>query len=116
MKQNTSKTVAIKCSESNEIHKLLNPNPCKRSEAWRKENQRKPLTQREKIALFDQIVLIDKQKSEELSRCKFKQREKKRVNKLRNERNAGKPAKRKTTKTEWEAKLAEYNKNRNIAA
>ena len=102
MKNKSKVTMAIKCRANNLIHKLLNPKTCKTSEKWKSENRKERLTDLQKIALFDKIVLIDNKTSLELGSYLFNVREKKRVNKLRNAK-GNRSKKNKTSKAEWEA-------------
>lgn len=79
-----TKTEMIKAKFSNAVHKILNPNPMKNSDKWRVKQQ--PLTNEQKIAMFDQIALLDKEISWELGSYWYDRREKKRRDKARVER------------------------------
>lgn len=79
-----TKTMMIKSKFSNAVHKLLNPNPVKNRDKWR--NKPTPLTNDEKIALFDQIVKLDNEISWELGSYWYNRRDKKRRDKARAER------------------------------
>lgn len=81
MKNLKSHTETIKCTFSNAVHKLLNPNPVKNSEKWRVKKVQ--LSNEEKIALFDQIVEMDKETSDLLGKYWYERREKRRVQKRR---------------------------------
>lgn len=81
MKNLKSHTETIKCAFSNAVHKLLNPNPVKNSEKWRVKKVQ--LSNEEKIALFDQIVEMDKETSDLLGKYWYERREKRRVQKIR---------------------------------
>ena len=96
-----TKTEMIKCTLSNKVHKLLNPNPVKNSERWKQKNVK--LSDKEKIELFDIIVSMDKETSRDLGYYWFKRRESKRVNKKRILN--GYVPKRKTTKKEYDEML-----------
>lgn len=76
MKHNSATT--IKCRFSNQMNKLIDPfYGIKRSERWR--SKPKSLTDKEKLELFDKIVALHRESSEELSTCLYKRREKKRL-------------------------------------
>lgn len=79
-----TKTEMIKAKFSNAVHKILNPNPIKNRDKWRVKQQ--PLTDKEKIAMFDQIVQLDKEISWELGSYWYGRRDKKRRDKARVER------------------------------
>lgn len=84
MKTNSiSSALSIKTKFSNSVHKILEPNiSVPRRIRWR---NKKELTDKEKIALFDQIKKLHDEISEEYTNCLYKNREKKRVQKLRDE-------------------------------
>lgn len=76
-----SSALSIKTKFSNSVHKLLEPNiGIPRSKRWR---NRKEYSDKEKIALFDQIKKLHDEISEEYSNCLYKNRMKKKVQKLR---------------------------------
>lgn len=79
-----TKTEMIKAKFSNAVHALLNPNPVKNSDRWKTKTT--PLTDAQKIALFDQIVALDNQTSSELGSYWYKRRCIKRRDKARVER------------------------------
>jgi len=79
-----SKTEMIKSKFSNAVHRLLNPTPMKNRDKWR--NKPTPLTDAQKIELFDKIVQLDKEISNELGSYWFDRRWKKRRDKARVER------------------------------
>lgn len=82
MKHNSATT--IKCRFSNEVHKMIDPYyGIKRSERWRCKIA--PLTKKEKAEMFDKIMKLHTEISNELSACYFKRREKKRIQKYRDE-------------------------------
>jgi len=81
MKNLKSHTETIKCTFSNSVHKLLNPNPVKNRDKWRVKKVE--LTNEEKIALFDQIAELDKETSNLLGSYWYDRREKRRVQKIR---------------------------------
>jgi hypothetical protein len=89
-----TKTMMIKSKFSNAVHAILNPNPIKNRDKWKVKTQ--PLTNEEKIAMFDQIVQLDKEISWELGSYWYNRREVKRRDKAREER--GWKPKEKTTK------------------
>lgn len=92
--QNISSALSIKTKFSNSVHKILEPNlGVPRSKRWR---VRKELTDKEKIVLFDQIKKLHDEISDEYSNCLYKNRMKKKVQKLRDE--SGITAKRKAKK------------------
>lgn len=82
MSHTVNNKTSIKCKLSNKLHKILNPNPVKRSERWRSKNH-KVYTDAEKIELFDEIKSMHDEISEEYSNCLYKNRMKKKVLKLR---------------------------------
>lgn len=102
MKNKANTTMAIKCKASNQIHKILDPKPCRTRDKWRKENQ-VTFTDMEKIKLFDQIMNIDKQCSDLLGRANYNHREKKRITALQIARNGNRAPKVRMTKEQWEA-------------
>jgi hypothetical protein len=79
-----TKTMMIKSKFSNAVHNLLNPNPVKNGDKWKVKTT--PLTNDEKVALFDQIVQLDKEISWELGSYWYNRREVKRRDKARAER------------------------------
>lgn len=82
--QNISSALSIKTKFSNSVHKILEPKiGIPRSIRWRKPN--KEYTDKEKIALFDEIKKLHDQISDEFSNCLYKNRQKKKVQKLRDE-------------------------------
>jgi hypothetical protein len=81
MKNLKSHTETIKCTFSNSVHKLLNPNPVKDRDKWKVKKTE--LTNEEKIALFDQIIALDKDTSHLLGSYWYDRREKRRVKKRR---------------------------------
>jgi len=81
MKNLKTHTETIKCTFSNSVHKLLNPNPVKNRDKWR--FKRVELTNEENNALFDQIVGLDKETSDLLGSYWYDRREKRRVQKRR---------------------------------
>lgn len=102
MKNKSNVTMAIKCKASNQIHKILDPKPCKTRDKWRKENQ-VTFTDAEKIAAFDQIRKIDAACSDMLGHVNYNHREKKRIAALRIARNGNRAPKVRMTKQQWEA-------------
>lgn len=81
--QNISSALSIKTKFSNSVHKILEPNiSIPRRIRWR---NRKELTDKEKIELFNQIKKLHDEISEEYSNCLYKNRQKKKVQKLRDE-------------------------------
>lgn len=90
-----SNSTAIKCKFSNEVHKILEPNlGVKRSQRWRVQQFK--LTDAEKLAIYDKIVKLHNEVSEEYSNCLYKNRERKCIQKDRIAR--GYVAKKKTQK------------------
>ena len=82
--QNISSALSIKTKFSNSVHKILEPKiGIPRRIRWRSPN--KELTVKEKVELFDQIKKLHDQISEEYSNCLYKNRQKKKVQKLRDE-------------------------------
>ena len=102
MKHNSATT--IKCKFSNLVHKALEPNiNIKKTQRYRVA--KKVLTDKEKLALLEEIMKIHAECSEELTACLYKRREKKRTQKLRAER--GYVAKKKTPIAAHEAQVAQ---------
>ena len=100
MKHNSVTT--IKCKFSNEVHKMLEPNiGVKKSQRYRVRT--KELTDAEKVEMYNKIVAIHKECSEEISAALYKRREKKRVQSERTKR--GYVPKKKTSKAEYESRL-----------
>lgn len=89
-----TKTMMIKSKFSNAVHNLLNPNPVKNRDKWRTKTT--PLTNEQKIALFDEIVKLDNEISNELGSYWYNRREVKRRDKARADR--GWKPKEKTSK------------------
>jgi len=79
-----TKTQMIKCTFSNSVHKLLNPNPVRNRDKWRVKPVE--LTDKEKIELFDKIVALDKETTNLLGSYWYDRREKKRIQKRREEK------------------------------
>lgn len=93
MSQNS--VTSIKCRFSNAAHKLIDQKyGIKNSKKWSVKVN--PLTDAEKVKLFDELVKLDQEISSEIGSALYKRREKKRVNKARAER--GYVAKKKTPK------------------
>lgn len=81
--QSINSATSIKTKFSNSVHKILEPNiGIPRRIRWR---NRKEYTDKEKIALFDQIKKLHDEISEEYSNCLYKNRQKKKIQKLRDE-------------------------------
>ena len=99
MKNNISSATSIKCKFSNMVHKVLEPNyEMKRSERWRK---RKPLTDKEKLEKFDEVMKVYNACSEELVNCLYTRRQRNIVRRLRLDR--GYVSKKKTSKEQYES-------------
>lgn len=79
-----TRTQMIKCTFSNSVHKLLTPNPIKNRDKWRVKPDE--LTDKEKIELFDRIVALDKEITNLLGSYWYDRREKKRIQKRREEK------------------------------
>jgi hypothetical protein len=81
-------TQMIKCAFSNSIHKVLEPNlDVKRSERWKKEHQEKyKFTNEQKIEMFEKILKIHQECSNELLNYKRDRGFKKRIQKEREAR------------------------------
>ena len=95
MKQNP--TTAIKAKFSNQIHKLLEQNiDLKRRERWMKK---KPLTDKEKLELFEKIQALHEETSAELRNYIYDKKRKKKIQKARIDR--GVVPKKRTTKEEY---------------
>lgn len=95
----TNQVTSIKCRFSNSVHKLLDKQiGIKRDDRWK--HRVTPLSDNEKIKLFDEIMKLHNENSEEISNALYKRRERKRVETARLER--GYVPKKKTTKEEFE--------------
>ena len=82
-KKNNNPTEMIKCKFSNDVHKTLEPNiGIKNSERWKHRDKYK-FTDAQKLAMFDQILAIHKECSDELTAYQFDKREKKRIHNAR---------------------------------
>lgn len=94
-------TTAIKGKFSNAVHKLLEPNVDKKSsQRWK---FKKELSDKEKIEVFNKIIELHTNCSNELTSYQFERREKKRIHNARVER--GYKFKKKTSKEEYEKTL-----------
>ena len=101
MKQNP--TTTIKCKFSNAVHKVLEPNiDIKRSQRWSKREVYN-LTDKQKLEIFDKILSLHGECSNELTNYQFDKREKKRIHKARVER--GYVFKKKISKKDYEKNL-----------
>ena len=97
--KNNNPTEMIKCKFSNAIHKILEPNiGIKAGERWKSRDKYK-FTDAQKLAMFDQILSIHKETSDELTSYQFNKREKKRIHVARVAR--GYKFKNKTKKEEY---------------
>jgi hypothetical protein len=102
--QNISSALSIKTKFSNSVHKILEPNlGVPRSKRWRNKNIH-AYTDKEKLEIFEQILKLHDQISDEYSNCLYKNRQKKKVQKLRDE--SGYTAKQKEKR-----ERAKLNKN-----
>ena len=98
-------TMIIKSKFSNQVHKILEPNfAVKKSERWMKKAV--PLTDAQKVEMFDKIEQLHKECSEELNNYFQERNKKKKVIKERIKR--GVVSKKKTSKEQWE-KIQEQN-------
>lgn len=80
---NISSALSIKTKFSNAVHKILEPNiGVKRSQRWK---VKKELTDAQKIELFNQIAKLHDNISAEYSDCLYKNRQKRKIQKLRDE-------------------------------
>ena len=106
MKNNSiSSALSIKTKFSNAVHKILEPNlGVPRSKRWSKKSIHQ-FTDKEKLVLFEQILKLHDEVSTEYSNCLYKNRMKKKVQKLRDE--SGYTAKKKTKKDEYLANHVE---------
>lgn len=87
MKKNShNPTMMIKSKFSNDVHKVLEPNmEIKRRDRWRHRDNYK-FTDEQKIAMFDEIIKLHNNCSNELTNYQFDRRQKKRVYNARVER------------------------------
>ena len=92
--KSVSSATSIKCKFSNMVHKILEPNyEMKRSKRWRKRNT---LTDKEKLVMFEQVMKVYKECSEELTNCLYNNHQRNVIRRLRLER--GYVSKKKTSK------------------
>lgn len=92
-------TTAIKCHFSNEVHKILEPNiDVKKRQRWQ-HSKKYELTDAQKLAIFEKIVELHRETSNELTSYQYNRRQKKRIEKARVER--GYIPKKKTPKEEF---------------
>lgn len=93
-------TTIIKCTFSNEVHKILEPNiNMKTSQRWRNQ---KIFTDAEKLEMFNKIMELHKETSKQLTSYQFDKRQKKRIQKARIERGAIPKSKKKMSKEQYE--------------
>lgn len=109
-----SKKMMIKAKTSNAIHAIIDPNPVKPKYAWLSRahvrlQEIQAMSDADKLKMFDAIVNAHAQGSAELAAVSHKARTKRRVQKLRDAKIASgeRPAKKRTTKAEWEAMNAQ---------
>jgi hypothetical protein len=89
MKQSAyNPTTMIKSKFSNAVHRVLEPNiDVKKSQRWRIEHRDKyKFTTEQKLKMFDEIVRLHQECSNELTDYQFERREKRRIHKARVER------------------------------
>lgn len=95
MKQ--SPTNMIKGKFSNEVHKLLEPNiNLKKRDRWLEKRKQPELTDKQKLEIYEKIVQLHNECSNELTNYQYDRREKRRIHKSRIER--GYKFKKKTPK------------------
>lgn len=95
MKQ--SPTNMIKGKFSNEVHKLLEPNiNLKKRDRWSAKRRQPELTNEQKLEIYEKIVQLHSECSEELTNYQYDKRQKRRIYKARVER--GYKFKKKTPK------------------
>lgn len=83
MSHNVNNKTAIKCKFSNQLHKILDhAYGVKRSQRWMSK-YKKVYTDEEKIKIFDEIKKLHDEVSEEYSNCLYKNRMRRKRNKLR---------------------------------
>jgi len=99
MRQNP--TVAIKCKFSNEVHKILEPNiNMKTNDRWK---NKKVFTDKEKLEMFEKIMSLHKETSNELTSYQYDKRKKKRIYKARIERGIVPKSKKRVSKEQYES-------------
>lgn len=99
-------TMMIKSKFSNQVHRILEPNiDIKKSNRW-KYNLLYKFTDAQKIQMFDQILQLHAQSSEELSSYRTDRSRKKRVAKERAARGWVSKKKQRMTKEMWEKQQA----------
>jgi len=93
-------TVTIKCTFSNEVHKILEPNiDIKTRQRW---NKTRVYSDKEKLEMFEKILALHKQTSSELTAYQYDKRNKKRIQKARIERGVPPKAKKRVSKEQYE--------------
>ena len=103
MKNSGKTTMMIKSKFSNQVHKLLEPNiNLKTRERWAVVRKSTPLTNEQKLELFDKIVALHNDTSSELTSYQYQRRSTKRRDKIRAAN--GYVSKNKTTLKNWIAK------------
>ncbi len=80
-KYSNNPTQMIKCTFSNAVHKILEPNiDVPNRERWRTENRNKyKFTDEQKLEMFDEILKIHHETSNELTSYQYDKRWKKRI-------------------------------------
>ena len=105
-KQMHNPTMMIKSKFSNQVHRILEPNiDVKQSLRWKHRDKYK-FTDAQKIQMFDQILQLHAESSEELSSYRADRSKKKRVAKEREARGWVSKKKQKMTKDMWEKQQA----------
>ena len=104
-KYSNNPTQMIKCTFSNSVHKILEPNiDVKNRERWRKENRDKyNFTDEQKLEMFNKILKIHNETSNELTSYQYDKRDKKRTHSDRVAR--GYKFKTKTKKEDFEKNI-----------
>lgn len=82
--KNNNPTTTIKCKFSNKVHQVLEPNI--NVPGRLRYKNKKTLTDKEKLEIFEKIVTLHDECSSELTNYQYDRRKKKRVNKERIER------------------------------
>jgi len=107
--KNAGKTkMMLKSKFSNAVNAIINPSPKKGKSAYQVRRDVENLTNEQKLEMLKKIIDLHMESSIELQSYLYDRRNKKRINKLREEKIAtGKrQPKIKMTKAEWESRKA----------
>ena len=105
---NSKLGIALKTAYT--IHKIIDPNPIQSVNSWQRRadirrGEIRNMTIEQRLQMFNAIIDADWNGSLEYTKCLYKKREKKRVEKIRKikAKTSTKKPKRRTTKAEYES-------------